>query len=826
MTSHRTGSRLTLALLASILAVLATTSGAQAAEAPVKEIFASHIGWDVNKVKLEAGAPQSERNVCTVISKEACQLGTESTVAGGFSYPGGVAVNNDPASPEYGDLYVADAGNSRVDVVTSTGGFVLMFGAHVNGKTGGDICAASEESSCQAAAAGGEAGALSGPSGITVDASTGNVYVEDHSNWRVDEYAAGGQFIAMFGREVNETSDDTPASSQAEKNICTAVSKDVCKAGEQGTPGAGEQDAFNFAAHGDVLTVAGSEGLLYVGEEGNVQELKADGAWVNNVPMAGNVSALAVDGKTNTLYVVDNEEPLIHEFDLATGQELEATIKVPNAILLRGAAIDFGGGLAVSIYSEGENGRTELHGDLYEASSGTLISSIAVPALSDVSGASFTGLGLSENGDLYGVNAGDQEVLGYDLLPVAQATTGTGVCSTGAEHETAATFDCVLHGEVNPYQVPSTEAGFEWGKTCAFGSSTAKQGFGTVEADESFTATLDGVRPNETLCFRAVSEDENARAPEVVAGELAMLTTPPVLPKIVTTSASFATTSSVVLFAELNPENASTEYYFELAAEPEGEAKLAACRNAKESDCAGVITTQTGESSVYGIVGATIEAAQLQPATTYHYRLNAKNDQDTQAELRAVSGQGTFRTVGAPVVEAVTGSVSGVTQTSAHVEGAVNPDGAQATYTFELGVEEGTQTQYDIVASGSTGAGTTPEAEFFTLSGLRPGVTYAYRIAIHSGYGSAQGASGTFTTAGVPVALTAPITSPLLATPAIAFPTQAKGAVATTTKRLTRAQKLAKALRVCKRRKAKGGRMACERVARKRWGRVGKKAVR
>jgi hypothetical protein len=131
------------------------------------------------------------------------------------------------------------------------------------------------------------------------------------------------------------------------------------------------------------------------------------------------------------------------------------------------------------------------------------------------------------------------------------------------------------------------------------------------------------------------------------------------------------------------------------------------------------------------------------------------------------------------------------------------------------------------VASGSTGAGTTPETESFALSGLQPGVRYAYRIAIHSGYGSAQGTQGTFTTAGMPVTLTAPATSPLLAIPAIVFPAQTTTGSPTTTKRSTHAPKLGRTLKGC-RKKAKHKRSACERQVRKRTGKdgAGKKAAR
>ncbi len=56
----------------------------------------------------------------------------------------GIAVDNDPLSPSYGDVYVVDFGNFRVEKFGPSGEFLLMFGGGVNEKTGGDVCVAGE----------------------------------------------------------------------------------------------------------------------------------------------------------------------------------------------------------------------------------------------------------------------------------------------------------------------------------------------------------------------------------------------------------------------------------------------------------------------------------------------------------------------------------------------------------------------------------------------------------------------------------------------------------------------------------------------------------
>ena len=192
---------------------------------------------------------------------------------------------------------------------------------------------------------------------------------------------------------------------------------------------------------------------------------------------------------------------------------------------------------------------------------------------------------------------------------------------------------------------------------------------------------------------------------------------------------------------------------------------------AAKSGWANAKQTPIEESTTYGAIGVSLEATGLQPDTEYSFRLCAESENSAKTEkLRTIGPEGHFTTLPAPSPSATTDPATNVTATTATLKGTVDPDGFEAAYAFELGVYKGELTSYGIVASGSTGSGSTPVEETLPLTGLQPGTTYAYRIAIKSGYGEAIGATMTFTTAGLPSALTVPSPLAMLPIPPIAFP--------------------------------------------------------
>ena len=205
-------------------------------------------------------------------------------LGGEFRAAHGVAVNNSGNGPaDQGDIYVTDNNNYRVQRFDSAGNFISAWGADValpDGGTDYEICTVAAD--CQrAAATGGNGtmagnGALDNPRSVAVDDDTGNVYVGDRDNRRVNAYDGAGNFLFSVGRDVADPNGATTV------EICDGAT-DVCRRGDTGS-GAGE---FGSVGYTNVFAIAVSPpdgnpatGSIFVADTGNrrVNTYDLDGA--------------------------------------------------------------------------------------------------------------------------------------------------------------------------------------------------------------------------------------------------------------------------------------------------------------------------------------------------------------------------------------------------------------------------------------------------------------------------------------------------------------------------------------------------------------------
>jgi hypothetical protein len=140
--------------------------------------------------------------------------GSASSLAGQFGSgsPLGAAVNSNPASPYFGDVYAVDSSNHRVQRFSSLGEFELMWGKDViktaptvNTDLGSVFERCTFGPDCKAGIADSLGGEFVTPTGVAVDQTTGNVYVVERNNTgggRVQAFTGDGQFLWVVGKDV------------------------------------------------------------------------------------------------------------------------------------------------------------------------------------------------------------------------------------------------------------------------------------------------------------------------------------------------------------------------------------------------------------------------------------------------------------------------------------------------------------------------------------------------------------------------------------------------------------------------------------------------
>lgn len=100
------------------------------------------------------------------------------------------------------DIYVADSGNYRVEKLTPTGEFILMFGKDVNETTGGNVCTKASGNTCQPGTKSSEAGGFEEPTSLAIDnypGGEGDVYVGDQGDGIAQKFTSSGQLITTWG---------------------------------------------------------------------------------------------------------------------------------------------------------------------------------------------------------------------------------------------------------------------------------------------------------------------------------------------------------------------------------------------------------------------------------------------------------------------------------------------------------------------------------------------------------------------------------------------------------------------------------------------------
>jgi hypothetical protein len=199
------------------------------------------------------------------------------------------------------------------------------------------------------------------------------------------------------------------------------------------------------------------------------------------------------------------------------------------------------------------------------------------------------------------------------------------------------------------------------------------------------------------------------------------------VPSAITGSVSSVGPAAATVTGTVNPNGQATTWYVDYGTSTSYGAKTP--------------NVSAGSGTANTAVSAALSG--LAPGTTYHYRVVATNASGTTR-----GADGIFTTSSPPVVG--TGAATSITVTSATLGGTVDPNGRATTWYFEYG----TSTSYGSkTAAKSAGAGTSTVSVSGPVSGLARGRLYHYRLVATSDAGTSRGADRTFSTVGVPTAV-------------------------------------------------------------------------
>jgi len=516
------------------------------------------------------------------------QFGEEGSGAGQFNEPRAIVVDNGDllADPSAEDVYIADRNNNRVDKFSSEGVFLLAWGWGVaDGQARLETCGPqSSHPECQPGIKGEGSGQFAEPSGVAVDSvsgpSQGDVYVEDVRNHRVQKFEPDGEFVLMFGEEVNET-----------------TKGDVCLAGEkckEGVEAPGPVHGGFQRLSPDAIAVD-SEGTVYVGDKSRVQEFNEGGAFTGETKLAvagsGLVEGLAVDNASPRHLYVGGEEspPGVHEYELPSGAEV-LPVRDESG---RQDAIAVGPNNELFVDDRAVERILEFN------QAGVEVASLPRHSTEGAKGLAYG----TANRQLYLMVGVAVHVIAGPLpgplVEVEQATVepvGSASLTAGIDPENEQTEYVVEYGVQGSGETTSESV-----------MMTANQ----FEA-EVVTVKLKGLLPNVTYNFHFVARN----AAGMSAGAVQSFTTLPGL-SIDSESVSQVTATSARLAGTLNPFTVPTHYRFQYGSE--------ACASAVH-ECVSVPVPEGYAGEGLGDVPFSVLVEGLTPGSVYHYRVVAVNE--------------------------------------------------------------------------------------------------------------------------------------------------------------------------------------------------------
>jgi hypothetical protein len=183
------------------LATRGASTGIEGSGAPSSgRIRASVLALTLGALCVLALAPQGALAAKNVVATIGANAEFSSGATGGlFSTPRAVVINQTGSGGvAAGSFYVVDSSNNRIQQFGPGGAFVRAWGWGVkDGEAEFQVC--NVAANCKAGSSGSNAGQMSTPQGIAINQASGNLFVSDQGNRRIDIFGPTGIFQGAFG---------------------------------------------------------------------------------------------------------------------------------------------------------------------------------------------------------------------------------------------------------------------------------------------------------------------------------------------------------------------------------------------------------------------------------------------------------------------------------------------------------------------------------------------------------------------------------------------------------------------------------------------------
>jgi phosphodiesterase/alkaline phosphatase D-like protein len=584
---------------------------------------------------------------------------------------------------------------------------------------------------------------------IGVDQSTGDVYVADTSNHRVEKFDSQGNFIGAWGYGVKD--------GKVESEVCTAPS--LCLTGIQGSaPGQMEGpngiavDNSGGSNDGDVYVVD-SGGLFQPGQQAIVK-FSSDGTYLGTIDGSDtptgrfeHVGSATVDSQgflwvttvSNTMeFSNESENEYVAGSEWEGGGYFIGIDAAGSKLFLENHVVSTNGSNPQPPYTEGYGATVNHMNDHVFAfvccpgtEGGWAVQEYTEhgqpvgPAFS-ANKAGFClspglggGMAIDEATDtFYVVDACASKVfaLGPRIVPAVSTGAATSVSHTTATITGETTPDPSGGGDV-------AECNFELGTDTSYGTKVPCAPAVPYSGHTAVHADLSGLTMDTEYHYRlaaANSIDVNRGAdhtfvPRRVVG-------------LTTDEATNVGRTGATLTGSFEANGEDTHYFFEWGT----------------SNSYGHVTpTELTPGTTPALASVQAEISGLSTYVKYHYRIVASNALGTSHGKDEV-----LRTQAAAPPAVGETSASAVTASGVRLIASINPDSSATVYRFQYGLDASYGKQTPV--SESIGEDGSPHTVSADLAGLEPGTTYHFRVMATNFGGTSLGPDMTFTTQGPP----------------------------------------------------------------------------